>query len=152
MGVLYLEHAEDTVPENIIQKVSGKVFTSLYKVSLSISENGDCQKVCQLCSWATPHHHVLPFIGQYDRAMACRLLNDTVASFRGHGIWEWVGPFYPAAQGRSTVEAAAYLGNRIEVNLAHYTNVSLDHLKKRVGETCKQRAITFPLRLVANDE
>ena len=46
--------------------------------------------------WATPHHHVLPFIGMYDKAMACRLLNATIKSFRGHGMWEWVGPYYPA--------------------------------------------------------
>ena len=46
--------------------------------------------------WATPHHHVLPFLGQHDRARACRLLNATIASFRGHGIWEWVGPFWPS--------------------------------------------------------
>ena len=46
--------------------------------------------------WATPHHHVLPFLAEHDRAMACRLLAATVASFRGHGIWEWVGPYYPA--------------------------------------------------------
>jgi hypothetical protein len=46
--------------------------------------------------WATPHHHVLPFLAMHDKQMACRLLNQTVDSFRGHGIWEWVGPFYPA--------------------------------------------------------
>ena len=45
--------------------------------------------------WATPLHHVLPFLAMYDRAMACRLLNDTIASFRSHGINEWTGPFYP---------------------------------------------------------
>jgi hypothetical protein len=49
--------------------------------------------------WATPHHHVLPFLARYDRGMACRLLNATVASFRGHGIWEWVGPFFPSPIG-----------------------------------------------------
>ena len=48
--------------------------------------------------WATPHHHVLPFLAQHDRGMACRLLNATIASFRGHGIWEWVGPFWPSKQ------------------------------------------------------
>ena len=37
---------------------------------------------------ATPHHHVLPFLAMHDKQMACRLLNDTIASFRGHGIWE----------------------------------------------------------------
>jgi hypothetical protein len=31
--------------------------------------------------------------------MACRLLNQTIASFRSHGINEFVGPFYPGAQG-----------------------------------------------------
>ena len=36
-----------------------------------------------------------------DRAMACRLLNSTIASFRSHGINEWVGPFYPAASSGS---------------------------------------------------
>ncbi|XRB21639.1 hypothetical protein RI054_28g114880 [Pseudoscourfieldia marina] len=46
--------------------------------------------------WATPHHHVLPFLARHDRAMACRLLNATISSFRGHGIWEWVGPFWPS--------------------------------------------------------
>lgn len=45
---------------------------------------------------ATPHHHVLPFLAMHDKPMACRLLNDTIASFRGRGIWEWVGPFFPA--------------------------------------------------------
>ena len=34
------------------------------------------------------HHHVLPFLAMHDKQMACRLLNDTIASFRGHGIWE----------------------------------------------------------------
>ncbi len=47
--------------------------------------------------WSTPHHHVLPWLGTHDRGMACRLLNDTIRSYRAHGIWEWVGPFYPAA-------------------------------------------------------
>jgi hypothetical protein len=47
--------------------------------------------------WATPQHHVLPFIAMYDQSMACRLLNETIASYRMHGIWEWMGPFYPAA-------------------------------------------------------
>ena len=45
---------------------------------------------------ATPHHHVLPFLAMHDKQMACRLLNGTIASFRSHGIWEWVGPFFPA--------------------------------------------------------
>jgi hypothetical protein len=49
--------------------------------------------------WATPLHHALPFIAQQDRDVACRLLNATVASFRGHGIWEWVGPFFPSPIG-----------------------------------------------------
>ena len=35
-------------------------------------------------------------VAAHDRGMACRLLNATIASFRGHGMWEWVGPFYPA--------------------------------------------------------
>ena len=47
--------------------------------------------------WATPHHHVLPWLGRHSKPMACRLLNDTAKSYRSHGIWEWVGPFFPAA-------------------------------------------------------
>ena len=47
--------------------------------------------------WATPHHHVLPWLGGHDKDMACRLLNETIASYRSHGIWEWIGPFFPAA-------------------------------------------------------
>ena len=47
--------------------------------------------------WATPLHHMLPFLALHDRGMACRLLNETIASFRSHGINEWVGPFWPAA-------------------------------------------------------
>eukprot|EP01050_Picozoa_sp_SAG11_P015585 SAG11_NODE_2037_length_3894_cov_3.210277_1_plen_638_part_10 len=46
---------------------------------------------------ATPLHNMLPFLAMYDRGMACRLLNDTIASFRSHGINEWVGPYWPAA-------------------------------------------------------
>eukprot|EP00040_Diaphanoeca_grandis_P043093 m.266966 g.266966 ORF g.266966 m.266966 type:complete len:535 (-) comp70459_c0_seq1:2-1606(-) len=46
--------------------------------------------------WATPHHHVLPFLAEFDKDMACRLLNDTIASYRSKGIWEWVGPYFPA--------------------------------------------------------
>ena len=46
--------------------------------------------------WATPHHHVLPWLGRHSKPMACRLLNDTARSYRSHGIWEWVGPFFPA--------------------------------------------------------
>ena len=68
--------------------------------------------------WATPHHHVLPFLAQHDRTMACRLLNATIASFRGRGIFEWVGPFYPAlsagapgyvASAANTLFASAHL-------------------------------------------
>jgi hypothetical protein len=51
--------------------------------------------------WATPLHHMLPFLALYDRSMACRLLNESVASFRSHGINEWVGPFWPAASAGS---------------------------------------------------
>ena len=47
--------------------------------------------------WATPHHHVLPWLGTHDRTMACHLLNETIASYRAHGIFEWIGPFFPAA-------------------------------------------------------
>merc|ERR1712146_241373 len=47
--------------------------------------------------WATPHHHVLPFIGKYDKEMACKLLNNTIKSFRTYGINEWIGPFWPAS-------------------------------------------------------
>jgi hypothetical protein len=49
--------------------------------------------------WATPHHHVLPFLAAHDRGMACELLNATIKSFRGYGIWEWIGPFFPAPVG-----------------------------------------------------
>ena len=46
----------------------------------------------------------------HSKAMACRLLNDTIASFRSHGIWEWVGPFFPApnfgAPGYTSASAA----------------------------------------------
>ena len=45
--------------------------------------------------WATPHHHVLPFIAMYDKEMACRLLNESIMSYRSNGINEWIGPFYP---------------------------------------------------------
>jgi len=66
--------------------------------------------------WATPHHHVLPFLAQRDRAMACRLLNATIASFRGHGMWEWVGPFYPAkafgAPGYTASAANTYFASK----------------------------------------
>ena len=48
---------------------------------------------------ATPHHHVLPWLGQHSKPMACRLLNDTAKSYRSHGIWEWVGPFFPSLIG-----------------------------------------------------
>ena len=46
--------------------------------------------------WGTPLHHALTFLGQYDNDMACRLLHDSIASYRSHGISEWIGPFYPA--------------------------------------------------------
>ena len=49
--------------------------------------------------WATPLHYVLPFIGRYDRPMACGLLAEVLTSFRSHGINEWVGPFWPSATG-----------------------------------------------------
>ena len=62
--------------------------SAVAKASARVYQNGGY--------WATPHHHVLPFLALYDRPMACRLLAATIASFRGHGIWEWVGPFYPA--------------------------------------------------------
>jgi len=57
--------------------------------------------------WATPLHHVLPFLAMRDRDMACRLLNQTIDSFRGHGIWEWVGPFFPG----NTHGAAGYIAS-----------------------------------------
>lgn len=47
--------------------------------------------------WATPHNHVLPFLGRYDPQLACSLLYETIASFRSHGVNEWVGPFWPHA-------------------------------------------------------
>lgn len=46
--------------------------------------------------WATPQHHVLAFIGMHDKGMACRLLNDAIATYRLHSIWEWADPFYSA--------------------------------------------------------
>lgn len=65
--------------------------------------------------WATPLHHVLPFLAMRDRDMACRLLNQTVASFRGHGIWEWIGPYFPGktkgAPGYVASAAAAYFAS-----------------------------------------
>ena len=60
--------------------------------------------------WATPLHHVLPFLAMHDRAMACRLLNDTIASFRSHGINEWVGSFYPANVAGATGYIASAAG------------------------------------------
>ena len=57
--------------------------------------------------WGTPLDHVLTFIGQTDRAMACRLLHDSIASYRSHGINEWIGPFYPA----STSGARGYVAS-----------------------------------------
>ena len=61
--------------------------------------------------------HVLTFIGEYDKAMACRLLHDSIASYRGHGIWEWAGPFYPAghtgAPGYVASAAGAYYGAKV---------------------------------------
>ena len=64
--------------------------------------------------WATPHHHVLPFLADRDRPMACRLLNATIASFRGHGINEWVGPFYPA----KVVGAPGYTASAVNTYFA----------------------------------
>ena len=57
--------------------------------------------------WATPLHYLLPFIGRYDMAMACGLLSETIASFRSHGINEWVGPFWPSATGAPGYTASA---------------------------------------------
>ena len=37
--------------------------------------------------WGTPLHHVLPFLAMHDREMACGILNDTIRSYRTHGIW-----------------------------------------------------------------
>lgn len=45
--------------------------------------------------WATPHYHVLPLLARHNASFACRLFADTVASFRSHGVNEWVGPFWP---------------------------------------------------------
>jgi hypothetical protein len=45
--------------------------------------------------WATPHHHVLPVIAMHNSTFACAVLADTIASFRSHGINEWIGPFWP---------------------------------------------------------
>ena len=69
--------------------------------------------------WATPHHHVLPFLGKYDKEMACRLLNDTIRSFRGHGINEWVGPFWPSS----------YIGAPGYVASATNTYFASEHLR-----------------------
>jgi hypothetical protein len=45
--------------------------------------------------WATPHYHVIPLLARYNKTLACSVLADTVASYRSHGINEWVGPFWP---------------------------------------------------------
>jgi hypothetical protein len=67
--------------------------------------------------WGTPLDHVLAFIGTHDHSMACRLLHDAIASYRSHGINEWVGPFYPAkssgAQGYVASAAGAYRASRL---------------------------------------
>jgi hypothetical protein len=47
--------------------------------------------------------------------MACRLLNDTAKSYRSHGIWEWIGPFFPApsfgAPGYTASAAGTYFAS-----------------------------------------
>jgi hypothetical protein len=67
--------------------------------------------------WGTPLHHALTFIGQYDNGMACRLLHDSIASYRSHGINEWAGPFYPAgisgAPGYVASAAGSYYGSKV---------------------------------------
>lgn len=57
--------------------------------------------------WATPLHYLLPFVGRFDTELACSLLMATVASFRSHGINEWVGPFWPSATGAPGYTASA---------------------------------------------
>ena len=52
---------------------------------------------------------MLPFLATFDRGFACTLLNDTIASYRSHGINEWIGPFYPA----TTHGAAGFVSNFI---------------------------------------
>ena len=68
---------------------------------------------------ATPHHHVLPFLAMHDKQMACRLLNDTIASFRSHGIWEWVGPFFPADVAGAPGYTASAAGKRVMLSRCH---------------------------------
>ena len=54
-----------------------------------------------------------------DKEMACRLLNDTIRSFRGHGINEWVGPFWPSS----------YIGAPGYVASATNTYFASEHLR-----------------------
>ena len=48
--------------------------------------------------------------------MACRLLHDSIASYRSHGINEWIGPFYPAgvsgAPGYVASAAGSYFASK----------------------------------------
>ena len=46
-------------------------------------------------------------LGRYDKQMACGLLLETIASFRSHGINEWVGPFWPSKAGAPGYTASA---------------------------------------------
>ena len=66
--------------------------------------------------WGTPLHHCLSFIGSYDKQMACRLLHDSIASYRSHGVNEWSGPYYPAkvqgAAGYVASAAGSYFGSK----------------------------------------
>jgi hypothetical protein len=42
--------------------------------------------------WGTPSHHTLVLLGQQGyKPLACSLLADAVANFRGGGAWEWIG-------------------------------------------------------------
>ncbi len=64
-----------------------------------------------------PMVHILSFLGKHDHAMACRLLHQAVASFRSHGIHQWVGPFYPAVfqgpiEGDVSSAAGVYFGSK----------------------------------------
>ena len=46
-------------------------------------------------------------LGRYDKQMACGLLLETIASFRSHGINEWVGPYWPSKAGAPGYTASA---------------------------------------------
>ena len=80
---------------------------------------GQVRQVSAPYFWDSTHSrpHVLTFIGQYNRSFGCRLLHDAVASFRSHGINEWIGPYWPAgvqgAHGYVATAAGAYYGSKV---------------------------------------